>query len=175
MQGPYEIEIDGQKPRPATEKQAAFLRTLFAERETSPQPGFDFEVWLRTATTGVASATIEDLLGRPKKAGAQAAPAAGAFPEVPNGNYALRTEGAVKFYRVNVPTEGKWQGFTFVDAYASDERHPIRNRDAKREILTRIAADATGAMQLFGQELGRCGGGLVLEMPRKELRTLLAA
>jgi hypothetical protein len=70
----------------------------------------------------------------------------------------LRNEdGEVKFYKVNTGTRGKWKGFVFVSAQASDEEFPIRNRQAKVDILAAIAKDEKAALALYGQELGRCG------------------
>lgn len=94
-----------------------------------------------------------------KAAKAAAAPKAEAAKpvSVPSGHYALVIDGVVKFYRVNNVTEGKWAGYTFVDAQASDDFHPIRNRASSREILALIAADVKGALVRYGHELGRCG------------------
>jgi hypothetical protein len=66
-------------------------------------------------------------------------------------------EGVVKFYSVNTPTEGKWEGFTFVDAQASDEHFPIKNATARNAVLAAIAADPEAAMKLYGISLGKCG------------------
>lgn len=80
------------------------------------------------------------------------------FPSVPDGYYAIDSgNGVVKFYKVKTPTDGKWEGFTFVDAQASDELHPIRNAATKREILMTIAEDPEAAAILYGVELGVCG------------------
>lgn len=75
---------------------------------------------------------------------------------VPSGHYALTVDGIVKFYRVNAVTEGKWAGYTFVDAQASDDYHKV-GRDASKVVLGAIAADPEAAMRLYGLELGVCG------------------
>jgi hypothetical protein len=78
--------------------------------------------------------------------------------DVPAGQYALAAgNGVVKFYEVDKPESGRWAGYTFVSARASDERHPIRDRAKRAEILSRIAEDPAAASRLFGIELGRCG------------------
>lgn len=78
--------------------------------------------------------------------------------EVPDGRYALGFgNGVVKFYKVNTPTAGKWAGYTFVEAQASEETFPIRNAAKRREILSAIAEDVRGAAALYGTELGVCG------------------
>jgi len=85
---------------------------------------------------------------------ATAAPVA----SVPEGRYALRVDGVVKFYRVEHGAKGgKWEGFVFVSAQASDDLHPIRNRQHRTAILDAIAADLQGAVVLYGKELGVCG------------------
>lgn len=78
--------------------------------------------------------------------------------QVANGNYAIDDErNGTAFFRVNTPERGRWEGFTFVDQYASDERYPVRDRARKAAILEAIAADPHKAMLRYGQELGRCG------------------
>lgn len=76
--------------------------------------------------------------------------------EVPSGHYALVVDGIVKFYEVNNVTEGKWAGFTFVNAQASDDYHKV-GREASARILAEIAVDPLAAMKLYGIELGKCG------------------
>lgn len=78
---------------------------------------------------------------------------------VPEGRYAIKgADGAVKFYRVTHGKEnGKWAGYTFVEAQASDDHWPIRNRTAREAILRAIGADVAGAMALYGTEIGKCG------------------
>lgn len=103
-----------------------------------------------------ASAIIEWLLALPTREGA--APAGGNdMPDVEAGRYALVEDGVVKFYVVDRPTDGKWAGYTFLSAQASDEKHPIRNRETKQRVLAAIAADPMGALTRYGIELGRCG------------------
>lgn len=91
------------------------------------------------------------------KATAPATASAAPAVTIPSGHYALRVEGVVKFYKVNSPTEGKWAGYTFVDAQASDEFFPIKNRETKAEILKAISADVKAALVLYGHSLGVCG------------------
>jgi hypothetical protein len=77
---------------------------------------------------------------------------------VPEGRYALHTDDGVKFYRVeHGAAGGRWEGYVFVSAVASDDLHPIRNRQHRQAILDSIAADPQAALALYGQELGVCG------------------
>ena len=40
---------------------------------------------------------------------------------------------------------------------ASDDFHPVRNRESRAAILAAIAIDPIAAAILYGQELGECG------------------
>jgi hypothetical protein len=61
------------------------------------------------------------------------------------------------FYSVDRPIEGRWRGYVFVNVWASDERHPIKNPESRNAILTAIAKDPKSAAEKFGQEIGACG------------------
>lgn len=114
--------------------------------------------------TGAASRIIEWLMELPMRASRQertrAPRAREAFPEVPEGRYALRhVEGAVSdpaFYKIDRPTEGRWAGYTFVNEQSGENRLPIRDDASKRAILERIAEDPIRAAKLYGTELGHC-------------------
>lgn len=109
-----------------------------------------------TLTREQASAWIERLLELPRKERASAAPAASQY-EVPAGRYAVeREDGALAFYRLDRPTEGRWAGYMFLSVQASDEPHPIKGHAAKEAILSKIAEDPAGAARRYGQEIGSC-------------------
>lgn len=78
---------------------------------------------------------------------------------VPDGRYAIEeADGTVKFYKVNHgKADGRWAGWVFVDAMASDELWAIKNADRKVAILAAIGNDLEGAMALYGREIGKCG------------------
>lgn len=88
---------------------------------------------------------------------AEPAPAPAPKAEVPAGRYAIDTETGIKFYVVDRPTQGKWKGYTFVKAQASDDLYPVRNRQQRENILAAIAVDPKAASVLYGRELGVCG------------------
>lgn len=146
----------------ASEKSRSYCRSLAESKEIPSH--FQFRVdellaRLDSATQREVSQMIDALKHLPAKATAPAQTSSAAqtdLPDVPAGRYALRTDGVVKFYVLDRPTEGKWAGYTFLKAQASDDKYPIRNLQAKREILTRIAEDVEAAQVLYGQELGRC-------------------
>lgn len=75
----------------------------------------------------------------------------------PSGRYAVVEDGVVKFYKVDLVTEGKWSGHVFVKVQASDDLFAVRSPSARKEILDAIAEDPESAMLMYGQELGKCG------------------
>lgn len=93
------------------------------------------------------------LRGIDKRAEARKTP----VPDVPEGRYAVNNDdGALAFYRVQRPTEGRWAGYTFVKVLASDTEHNLPLSAAKG-VLAKIAADPKAASVRYGQELGCCG------------------
>jgi hypothetical protein len=81
---------------------------------------------------------------------------------VADGRYAIDIEGKLRFFRVNTPTEGKWEGFTFLKevfgggGIAKPREEGIRNRDIRNSVLKAISEDSQ-ALARYGQELGICG------------------
>ena len=73
------------------------------------------------------------------------------------GRYAVEgTDGVLRFYRVDKPTEGKWAGYTFVKIYASDNTYPVKGA-GRAAVLAEIAKDPRAAMLRYGREIGACG------------------
>lgn len=143
---------------PATNPQINFIRILATERAVTLDESKMARLSLHTA-----SAAIDKLMAMPKSQ--PTSPPVATAPvtdfraiaaRVPAGRYAIRTDDVTKFYRVNKPTEGRWQGYTFVDVQASDEFHPIRGATV-RGILAAIGTDPQAAAILYGKELGVCG------------------
>lgn len=147
----------------ATAKQQAFYSGILAKcvaldsnlRSIAEQAMSDFANLSTTEASAKivkAQATLATLQA--------AAPApvaiAPAKVEVASGHYALVTGGVVKFYEVNNVTEGKWAGYTFVNAQASDDHYKV-GREASARILAEIALNPEAAMKLYGVELGKCG------------------
>lgn len=89
-----------------------------------------------------------------KAAEAPAAPST----EVPAGRYAVTdpTDGVLKFYRLDLPTEGRWAGYVFLKVQASGDLYPVRARAHKDAVIAEIAKDIEGAARRYGQELGKC-------------------
>jgi hypothetical protein len=79
---------------------------------------------------------------------------------VPAGRYAIKgTDGQFKFYVIDHGRKGtKWEGRVFVSVQASDELHPVRNRDQRVGILAAImTVGPLEASKAYGRELGICG------------------
>lgn len=155
---------------PATEKQIAFAKKLLAERPNALDV-LNGNLYERAFDLGSdkfigkaeASALIDALLAippAPKPAPARtarpaAAPKTDPARSIPDGRYALAPEGEdgqIKYYKV---TQG--HTITFLDAFASDNTWPIKNRDAKAAILAEIAADPEAASLRFGRHTHHCG------------------
>lgn len=147
-------------PKPATEKQLAFIGRLIVERLEGAYLADAHAILARGINSRLASAWIDTLLAMPKAAKTEAPAAKVAAPsvDVPAGRYAVENgEGILRFYRVDRPTEGRWAGRVFVNVYASDETYPVRG-EAGREVLAAIAAAGTREASLrYGVEIGACG------------------
>lgn len=151
----------------ATAKQVSFYNSLLDQIVALGAGEFSDEVvavareGFPTRTVAEASEAIERAkrtLARLKAATpAPAAPAAPVTVQVPSGHYALVEDGVTKFYKVDVVTEGKWAGRTFVNAQGSDEYYPIRNAAHRASILAAIAADPKAALVRYGHAIGKCG------------------
>lgn len=88
-----------------------------------------------------------------KRARQRVKPPAGQ-PEVAEGRYALEIDGKLRFFRVDVPGDGKWEGWRFVKEQAGENLFPVR-KEAGAKILQLIHADAEAGPR-YGQELGFC-------------------
>jgi hypothetical protein len=87
-----------------------------------------------------------------------------AWTTVQDGAYAIEEfedgaeEPTVKFYKIkHGKPGGRWEGWLFIDAQASDELWAIKDAERKARILAAIGVDIPGAMALYGKELGKCG------------------
>jgi len=140
-----------------SDPQINFIRGLLRDRETDGLTETQRQ-WLESAdfttlTRGQARRVIDTLKELPAR---RSPTVAGA--NVPNGRYAVTEgDGVLRFYKVSSPTEGRWAGYTFVEVQASEEYHPIKDRNRKASILSLIAADVQEAMLRYGRELGHCG------------------
>jgi hypothetical protein len=145
-------------PRPATDKQLAYLRSLLRDRDVSSigQTASEVLAQFDAMTSREASSLIELLKDAPRAARTAAHHAA---PSVEAGRYAvIDTEtGDVSFYLVDCPTQGRWAGRTFVSQLSGDNRTPIKDAAARRDALGAIAAAPHDALARYGQLIGACG------------------
>lgn len=85
------------------------------------------------------------------------APSFDSYKDIPTGYYALvGTEGSddIKFYRVNHHKSGR----LYVNACASDERHPIRVWATRKAVLDGIRSMGwKESTALYGAKIGSCG------------------
>lgn len=73
------------------------------------------------------------------------------FAEILDGNYAVREDGVVKFYRVT--TNGQWKN---VQVRASDQLWPVKGRAGIAVLHRIVEAGLAASRMLFVTELGRC-------------------
>ena len=79
--------------------------------------------------------------------------------DVMPGRYAVELNGELRFYRVDRPDEGRWAGFTFVDQLVGsggDFRRVRPSASERKQVAALIVEDPMGALQRFGQEVGKC-------------------
>ena len=75
---------------------------------------------------------------------------------IPEGRYAIESDGGeVAFYRVQ-HGKGEWQGYAFLLRQAGGDLYPKKGQDA-RNVLRLIAQDPQAASLRYGQEIGSCG------------------
>lgn len=158
----------------ATEKQLNFIAALAGERPDYFGRTFELAIQEIKAAVGflprkTASEIIENLLAQPREARPVVTePVKGDgldLRHVPSGHYAVRTDdGVVKFFKIDNLDKGKWAGWVFVKAQASDDffktgaqRPGCAYRGGQADLLTRIAADPQAACALYGHEIGVCG------------------
>jgi hypothetical protein len=144
--------------RPASKKQADFLRTLLDEREHPSPDRLRAKLDAGEIGSKQASSIIEDLLASRRLSVYR--------DDVPAGRYALTGEdGTTDFYKVDRPTEGKWAGRVFARLLVASGGHGVESLREERVgrgqtagVLDRIAeAGVQSAMERFGRELGSCG------------------
>lgn len=85
-----------------------------------------------------------------------------ALGKLPEGRYAIDHDGHWRFFKVDKPTEGRWQGYTFLTEGVGGEHGDLiwhrmgrDRRDAAAEAL--LATDLKQAAIEYGQRIGECG------------------
>ena len=149
----------------ATPKQVGFLGTLLTRYGASIVSGVQLDL-LPKRGPGSASAYIDAMLTYAKtKVQPEGITFANpqtktTYPDVPAGYYATASatgHNDLDFWRVDLVTEGRWAGRTFVKRVIGGRPSvPVRGASA-RAALEAIAQDPAAATVLYGQEIGRCG------------------
>lgn len=78
--------------------------------------------------------------------------------QVPAGHYAVvdPEDNRLKCYRVDKPSGGKWDGYTFLKVAQSDEWWNCKAREYKMRILGEIAKDVEAAGKKYAETMTRC-------------------
>lgn len=132
-----------------------------------------YKTWLKseaeTLTLPKASEWIEKLKELPSLRNTESGKVPDNIPDVPAGRYAIewgdpsgprsvrKHVGGLRFYIVDKPTSGKWDGYVFLNEQSGDNRIPIRQHHVKKLVFQRIAQDPKAATLLYGHKLGVCG------------------
>jgi hypothetical protein len=79
--------------------------------------------------------------------------------EIPAGHYVATVDGVDRFFKIGYGKKGgKWEGFCFIDAQASDDYYPVKNKAHKAQILDAIRTQGPEqCMARYGHAIGRCG------------------
>ena len=145
-----------------SEKQITFLRTLLAERAgiadaEQIRDGLNAARECGALTRQVVSGAIDCLL---KIKVQRRATEVVETPEVPEGHYAVASatgNNDLDFYRVDVVTEGRWAGRTFVKRVIGGRPDsPVRGAEGIAALKRIVEAGPEAAAVLYGQEVGRC-------------------
>lgn len=77
---------------------------------------------------------------------------------VPAGRYAITTDGEIGFYKVDRPTEGRWDGWTFVNLIhpGGDRIRSIKGGE-RGKVLALISANPASYSAEYGKHTGTCG------------------
>jgi len=143
----------------ATPRQIAYIKTLRRRVHGQENPGNDTALTeaLRAMTRQQASAYIDRLRQQDRD---RLRTESNRFdPDtVPAGRYALDQNGQATFYQVDRPTQGRWDGWTFVNLiHAGGSRiRPVKGSE-RGQVLALIAQDHTAASRAYGQHTGTCG------------------
>lgn len=79
--------------------------------------------------------------------------------DIPAGRYAVREPaGEIKFYQIDKPTTGRWEGYVFLKIQASDATFPIKSAARQMSVYGAILdAGVQASSELYGRTLGSCG------------------
>lgn len=74
------------------------------------------------------------------------------------GHYALyhKVEDTVYYFKIDMPTDGRWAGYTFLNQFINDEWIAVRGAQ-KAQIINAIKRDPIESAALYGTTTGTCG------------------
>ena len=149
---------------PITGPQLSYLSKLVEQRDLSTLDETQ-KSWVAnpdnhenlTKTQGIkVISALKELPWKPRN---ETRPVTAEELEVPAGYFFIvdPTDGVEKFFKVDKPDKGKWEGYTFLKVQASSDFYSIRNKEHRSAVLEEIAKDPVTAMNEYGVRLGRCG------------------
>lgn len=147
-----------------TAKQLDYIQTLLGRRDPD-NAAEDFLAFVEAVEAGEASrrdasAFIDSLVTaqRQRVRADSKTQHAATVPDVPAGIYALPEDDGTAFYRVDRPTQGRWDGWTFVSLVRADGEKIRPAKGSERgSVLARIAQDPIAASREYGKRTGTCG------------------
>lgn len=156
------------RSEPVSAPQKSKIEALLQERDLTGTSYVGWEPNWAKATKGLASTVIDFLLTLPVEQAPAHAPTSkpsgldvrwGSIPVggAGFGYYALEVNpGEHRFFRVERPKSGKWEGKTFIKAQAGDEFFPVEPRQRGFSYLTQIDQDPKSAGLLYASLIGKC-------------------
>lgn len=144
-----------------TEKQVNFIKKLAHERGVEDEAFVFLNAGPDKAS---ASAYIGSLLERPLAR--PDAPIQGIdLRSVPTGRYAAEDkEGVLRFFKIDNVQKGRWEGWVFVKAMASNDLWKVGSQRPNQaysgksmHAMSLIAENPEAASARYGQEIGVCG------------------
>lgn len=140
-------------------KQIQFYKTLVLGKTLTDEQRTMLKQGLQHLDRNGISRQIQWLSGLPwKPRNVQFYRPAAQKMKIQTGCYAVQhPSGDIRFYEVNIPTEGRWAGFVFLSQLSGENHIPIKGKAERDEVFSLIVKDMVGALKLFGQKIGRCG------------------
>lgn len=156
------MTITQQRTAPTT-KQLDFIQTLLSHRDPD-NAAEDFLAFMEGVETGDvsrrdATAYIGSLIAAQRAritegSGSQHITQIG----VPAGRYALPRDEDTNLYQIDRPTQGRWDGWTFVNLIHADGTRIRSVKGGERgRVIALIAQDPTAASRAYGKHTGTCG------------------
>lgn len=150
VQGPAATVQIRPAAEPATAPMIQFIDNLLAEREHPPLA--DDVIESIKADKAQAHRFITFLKAQPRVVVEAPARVRLDFKAISDGNYAVRKDGVVKFYRVSTSKTG----FKNVQVRASDDLHMLSAKAGIAVLHHIVEAGLAESRMLFATELGRC-------------------